>query len=105
MFYTGNLIFIEVVTIVIPEDRDPDSSHIIVERVRGDDIIPSSTTLIDTTTLADQVVIADISPTPRDCMVGIDPTDELLITLGIIETLGSMVKDNPRNLFDLSIGQ
>ncbi|EKD30064.1 MAG: hypothetical protein ACD_78C00168G0002 [uncultured bacterium (gcode 4)] len=60
----------------IAHDTDPDTAFIIPHGMSSDDIITTGASLIDLSSLSDQVVVPDIAPTTHDRMIVINPTDE-----------------------------
>ncbi len=87
-----SLIFIECHIFIIPNDGNSNWAKIICKSVGPFDIIPSSTSLINLSTLSYYIVISDISPTSCTCMIFIDGTDECGIISILVQVLSSMMK-------------
>ena len=67
--------------------------------MRTDDIVSTCSPLIYLTTLPDDVVVGDISPILRHCMIAIDRSDDLGISFVTCECHALMMDDDTRDLF------
>jgi hypothetical protein len=67
---------------IVTEYRYPHCTHIVIGNMGSYSITPSCPPLIDESSLTDEIVVSDISPLSRECMIDIYPSDHLSISLG-----------------------